>query len=324
MSSHITNQVRVQVIRYETEDTRSFELVSPDGKLLPKYSAGAHIDVRLAADMIRQYSLCGPSWDRSRYRIGVLRENPGTGGSAFMHRNVKVGDLLQISEPKQMFSLNALAERHLLIAGGIGITPLMSMAFSLEQAQLPYELHYCARTPQRTAFREEIENLVNHGELNFHIDGGDPVDGLDLVSTLQDYQEGTHLYYCGPPGLMNAAKSASEHWPPGTVHYEYFTLEGMDQARTFSEKDNSEFQVRIASSGNMYVVPPDMSIVEVLRENGFWIETSCEEGFCGTCLTRYLEGEPEHRDVVLDDEDHEEYVLICCARSKTPELVLDL
>lgn len=317
-------QVRVHQVRYEAVDVISLLLVDPCGAELPDYAAGAHIDVHLPNGLIRQFSLCGPPTDKHSYLFGILKEAPGTGGSKFIHEKIQVGDLLEISEPKNLFKLNSHAERHLLIGGGIGITPILSMSYVLEQQKAEYILHYCSRSPEKTAFREELVDVVQHGQLCFHFDGGNPENGLDIKAELRNYVNGTHLYCCGPQGMMNAVRDFSSHWPVGTVHFEYFTQDALPTKESDETTEDSEFQIKLASDDRVFTVPAHKSIVDVLRENGIFIETSCEDGFCGTCLTRYLEGQPDHRDEVLDDEDHEEYVLICCARSKSPELVLDL
>ena len=317
-------RVQVQSIRYEAENILSYELVDPGGAQLPEFQPGAHVDVHLNAGLIRQFSLCSPPWMLASYRIAVLLETHSKGGSEFMHCHVKIGDFLKISMPKCHFKLASNAVRHVFVAGGIGITPILCMVHCLERQQSNYVLHYCTRTVEKTAFREEIENLVKYGEVQFHFDGGDPSKGLNIHKTLAVQEPGSHLYYCGPGGLMQAIGDASTHWQPGTVHFEYFTSESLPVKDKEAFAANWEFQVRLAKSNALYTVPKDKSIVEVLRENDIWVDTSCEEGICGTCLTRYLEGEPEHRDMILDEDDREDYVLICCARSKTPELVLDL
>ncbi len=317
-------KVRVQVIRYEAEDILSFELADPAEVLLPQFVPGAHIDVHLKPGLIRQFSISSSPKELNRYRIAVLREKPGTGGSKYMHNEVKAGSLLEISQPKNMFKLNSAASRHILIAGGIGITPILAMAYELEESKSNYTIHYCTRSPEKTAFRSEIMELVKHGALQFYFDGGNPQQGLDMKACLRDYEDGMHLYFCGPPGLMKAAQELSAHWPKNSVHFEHFYIEGVVRPDDSAREENREFQIRLASNNKVYTVPVEKSIVEVLRENGIWVDTSCEEGFCGTCLTRYLDGEPEHRDMVLEEDDHKDYVLICCARSKTPELVLDL
>lgn len=317
-------QVRVQQIRFEAIDTISLLLADPSGAVLPDYMAGAHVDVHLPNGLIRQFSLCGPAADKHSYLLGILKESHGSGGSEFIHNNIRAGDLLEISEPKNMFKLSSLAERHLLIGGGIGITPILSMVYALEQQEAEYALHYCSKSPERTAFRREVADAVQHGKLHFHFDGGNPKNGLNVKAALRDHADGTHLYCCGPEGLMNAVRDFSSHWPAGTVHFEYFSQDALPASESDDTAEDTEFRIRLAGSGQVLTVPSYKTIVDVLRENGVFVETSCEDGFCGTCLTRYLEGEPIHRDEVLDDEDQEEYVLICCARSKSPELVLDL
>ena len=310
-------------MRLEAHQIMSYELVAADGSELPEFEPGSHVDVFIQEDMIRQFSMCNPCWDRSHYRIAVLREEHGTGGSEFMYDRVRPGDLLEISPPKHMFKLAPLAKQHLLIGGGIGITPIMCMAYALQRDNTPFELHYCVRTEEHMAFASELNAFAESANVHFHLDGGDPSKGLNLAALLKEQESGTHLYYCGPPGMMSAAKEASAHWQQGTVHYELFA-KAADADETLDQETNREFKITLTSTGETFVVEEYQTIVDVLRENGYSIDTSCEDGFCGTCLTRYVAGEPEHRDEVLDDEDREEYVMICCARSRTPELVLDL
>ena len=301
----------------------SYELVTADGSQLPEFEPGSHVDIFIEEDMIRQFSMCNPAWNRSHYRIAVLREDHGTGGSEFMYDQVRPGDVLEISPPKHMFKLSPLAKKHLLIGGGIGITPIMCMAYSLQRARASFELHYCVRSEEHMAFGSELKAFAKRANVQFHLDGGDPSKGLNLVALLTEQESGTHLYYCGPPGMMTAARQASAHWQPGTVHYELFA-KAADADEASDQEIDREFRITLTSTGETFVVADYQTIVDVLRENGYSIDTSCEDGYCGTCLTRYVAGEPEHRDEVLDDEDREEYVMICCARSKTPELVLDL
>ena len=313
-------EVRVRAIASEAEDILSFELVDPAGADLPPFTAGAHVDVHVEPGLVRQYSLCNDPRERHRYVVAILREAGGRGGSRNLHERIRPGALLTISEPQNNFPL-ARGVRHLLVAGGIGVTPMMAMIAELEAQGADYRLHYCTRTPEKTAFRDRLRPLVAAGKVVIHHDGGDPSRGLDLEATLKDYVPGTHLYYCGPAGFMSAAAAASAHWPKEAVHLEYFSAPA---DRVPETAPAAPFQVKIASTGEVLDVPPDKTIVEVLRQAGIFIDTSCEEGYCATCMTRYLEGEPEHRDVVLDEGDRSEFVLICCARSKSPLLVLDL
>jgi ferredoxin-NADP reductase len=313
--------VSVRAIVWEAEGIASFELRNPDGGPLPPFTAGSHIDVHIPPDFVRQYSLCNDPAERHRYVIAALREEKGRGGSRALHDGTRVGDTLTIGGPRNHFALSSTAERHLLVAGGIGVTPMMAMLAQLEATGAAYKLYYCTRSLDKTAFADRLDPLVGAGKVVLHHDGGDASRSLDLARLLETYHPGTHLYYCGPAGFMEAARRASAHWPSDAVHCEYFTPPA---EATPPATANRPFKVKLARSGLTLDVPADRTIVDVLRANDVFIETSCENGICGTCLTRYVDGEPEHRDVVLDASDRNEFVLVCCARSKTPVLTLDL
>ena len=325
--------VRVRSITYEGEDINAYEVVDPEGAPLPPFAPGSHIDLYFRDRRVRQYSLCGDPQDRLRYRFAVQREADGRGGSKAIFERVHVGRMLTISEPRNNFPLHWEARHHLLIAGGIGITPMVAMIHELRRAGAAWTLHYCARSPARTAFLDLLRPLVAEGRVAIHWDGGDPSRGLDIPALLREHPEGAHLYSCGPRGLMAAVAAAAAHWPPGTTHCEYFTPGAADPAAGAADAtapgDMADaigvgFQVRIASTGRTFDVPSDKSIVQVLREHGIEVPTSCESGLCGTCRTRYLAGQPEHRDYILDDQEKERELLICCSRSASPLLVLDL
>ena len=317
-------RLRLRVIKTEHEATGivSFDLADPDGASLPAFSAGAHIDVWTEEGECRQYSLCGSPHDDKVYKIGVLRDDVGSGGSVWMHNHLREGEIVEVSLPRNLFPLAADADFHLLLAGGIGITPLIAMIYELEALGVPYELHYCTRSVDRTPFQRFLKSRVDTGHVHLYHDDGNPAAGLDIFDLLQEQRRGAHLYYCGPSGFMGAAKDASSHWAKGTVHFEFFSSP-VDDIDADTEA-NTPFQVKLKESGEVFDVPADKTIVEVLRENGVSIDTQCEDGFCATCMTRYVEGEPEHRDSVLDEDDREQFVLICCARSKSPVLVLDI
>jgi ferredoxin-NADP reductase len=212
--------LRVRAIIYLAERINGYELVDPDGRALPPFDAGAHISVRVADELIRDYSLWNDPAERTRYCIAVLREVDGRGSSEW-HEKARVGDVVEVSAPRNNFPL-AAAERHLLIAGGIGITPIMAMITELRRRRAEFRLHYCTRSPEETAFLEDLAILAAQGRVQFHHDGGDPAKGLDITAMLREYRPGTHLYYCGPAGMMAAAEAGARHWPPGTVHCEYF------------------------------------------------------------------------------------------------------
>lgn len=328
--------VRVRSIAYQGENINAYEVVDPAGNLLPPFEPGSHIDLYFRDQRVRQYSLCGDPRDRKRYVFAVLREAEGRGGSKAIFERVHVGRILAISEPRNSFALHPGAHRHLLLAGGIGVTPMMSMIHHLLATGGEFTLHYCTRSLERTAFLEELQPLVASGRVFVHHDGGNPQKGLKIDELLQRHEEGTHLYYCGPTGFMRAVRQASELWPVGTAHCEYFTpapeapvVATGDQAGGVQPSDmqgaiSVGFEVKIASSGQVFDVPNDKSITQVLREHGIEVQTSCESGLCGACRTRYLEGIPDHRDYILDDEAKKREMLICCSRAKSPQIVLDL
>jgi ferredoxin-NADP reductase len=313
-----TMQLRVRSITYLAEAINGYELVDPRGRDLPRFAPGAHIAVR-AGGFVRRYSLWNDAAERRRYCIAVLREDAGRGGSRHLHDDVTVGDILEVLPPRNDFPLDRGAERHLFIAGGIGIAPIVSMVTELRRRGAEFELHYCTRSPGQTAFRRELAPLVAEGRVGLHHDGGDPARGLDVAALLRAPRPGTHLYYCGPPPLMQAAAEAARHWPDGTVHCEYFT--GVPEPDAAADRP---FRVQLAKTGGEYDVPPGLTIAEVLQRSGIPVRTSCELGYCGTCLTPYLAGEPDHRDQMLEENGRQRYVLICCSRAKTPVLVLDL
>jgi ferredoxin-NADP reductase len=215
-------QLQVRSITYLAQRINGYEMVDRDERDLPPFEAGAHVSVRVDAGPVRDFSLWNDPAERSRYCIAVLREPEGR-GSREWHEEVRVGDIVEASTPRNNFPLALKAERHLLIAGGIGITPIMAMIAELRRRRAEFRLHYCTRSPEETAFLDDLAILAAQGRVQFHHDDGDPAKGLDIAATLRKYFPGTHLYYCGPPGMMAAAAAASAHWPPGTVHCEHFT-----------------------------------------------------------------------------------------------------
>ncbi len=314
--------VKVTKKTIEAERIVSFELVSPNGDDLPPFTAGSHIDVHIAGDYIRQYSLCNAPHERHRYLLGVLKETNGSGGSAAMHDQVKEGDLLQISVPRNSFHLDDNSEFSLLLAGGIGVTPIMSMARHLAKLGKPFKMHYCARSFESCAFYTELNTPGYKDQVTFHFDDRSEDQKLDLVNLLATRPEGANLYVCGPKGFMEAVIGNAERaWPADTIHREYFSAD--PQA---GHDDDESFQVKIQSTGEIYDIPEDKSLVDALFEYGIKIPVSCEQGICGTCITGVLEGIPDHRDAILSDEEHtaNDQMTACCSRSKSKLLVLDL
>lgn len=316
-----TIDVRVNAKVCEADGICSYELVRTDGQMLPVFAAGAHIDVHLGEGLVRQYSLCNAPGETQRYQIGVLRDAGSRGGSLAMHDQVAAGSLLTISEPKNHFPL-VEATRTLLVAGGIGVTPLLAMAETLAARGAQFAMHYCARSPERAAFRGRIADSAFAGNVHFHFDSGAPSQKLDLASLLAAAAPDTHLYVCGPAGFIaHVLDSARAHgWPPAQLHAEYFAAAAVDTT------GDLPFEVKIASSGQVVTVAAGRTVIEALAEQGVTIPYSCAEGVCGTCLTRVIEGVPDHRDLYLTDEEHDanDQFTPCCSRAKTPLLVLDL
>ncbi len=312
-------QVKVLARRQEAEGIDSFELGREDGHPLPSFSAGSHIDVHLPGGLVRQYSLCNDSSEQHRYRIAVLRDAASRGGSVAMHERVQVGDTLTISEPRNHFPLEH-APHTLLLAGGIGITPLLCMSQRLATAGSSFELHYATRSLARTAFRDEVAAFG--GRALLHLDDGDSAQKLDLPAVLAAQPAGTRLYVCGPTGFIDfvVQTAKARGWPADHIHLEYFGAAPQDTS------GDQAFEVRLASTGKSYTIPADKSVVQALYEQGVDIMISCEQGVCGTCLTRVLEGECDHRDLYLTDEEKaaNDQFLPCCSRARSKTLVLDL
>ncbi|HEX2546659.1 MAG TPA: PDR/VanB family oxidoreductase, partial [Ramlibacter sp.] len=307
--------------KQEALDIASFELAKPDGSALPGFSAGSHIDVQVPGGLTRQYSLCNDAAENHRYRIAVLRDANSRGGSTGMHDAVKEGDMLLISEPRNHFPL-VHAERTLLFAGGIGVTPLLAMAQRLANSGADFTLHYSTRSADRTAFRDEIAGSSYRDRVQFHFDDGDAGQKLDLKAALGRAEPGTHVYVCGPTGYIDfVVKTAKDMgWPDEQVHLEYFGAAPQDTT------GDRAFRVKIASSGATYDIPADQTVVHALQEHGIEIMVSCEQGVCGTCITRVLQGECDHRDLYFTDEEKakNDQFTPCCSRAKSPLLVLDL
>ncbi len=300
----------------------SFEFRASNGELLPSFTAGAHVDVHLPSGMVRQYSLCNSPEERHRYLIGVLKDPLSRGGSQAMHELVEQGQTLQISEPRNLFPLAAQGESHLLIAGGIGITPMMAMAFELERKGADFELHYCFRSRDRAAFLDLLENATFARRVTLHDDSSAAPSNLDASALLQRPEAGRHIYVCGPGGFMDyiLTTAAAAGWPEEQVHREFFAAAPIDH-----DADQA-FEVELVRSGKVFQIPADRSVFEVLDDAGIEIETSCEQGICGSCITRVLSGTPDHRDQFMTDAEHarNDQFTPCCSRAKTPRLVLDL
>lgn len=306
----------------ETDLISVFELTSTDGKDLPAFTSGSHIDVHLPSGLMRQYSLCNAATETHRYQIGVLNDPETRGGSKDMHENVLEGMKLKISEPRNSFELDPTAETSLLLAGGIGVTPLLCMAEELSAINADFKMHYCTRTKQRTAFIQRIKNSAYADKVTHHFDDGGEAQKFDIKSALRARGDKKHLYVCGPQGFMDAVLNTARDigWSEDSLHYEYFS------AQDLLEDGDTEFELELRQTGKTITVAKDETIVEALAKIGIEVEVSCEQGLCGTCELRVIDGVPDHRDVyLLDDEKAaNETFMPCCSRSNTPRLVIEL
>jgi phthalate 4,5-dioxygenase reductase subunit len=311
--------LRIARADWAAEGIRRFELRAPDGGPLPPFPPGAHVKVQVPSGVIRNYSLAN-AWeeDPGLYEIAVKREAEGRGGSVSLCDRAAEGDLIPVSEPANDVPLSEKAASFLFIAGGIGITPILSMVRHLAASgdARPFRLIYLTRSPQVTAYRQALARFGK--AVTIHHDQGDPDRALDLWPLLETQKRGCHLYCCGPSGLMQAVRDMSGHWQPGSVHFEDFGT-----ANTRPRPEDSPFTVRLARRGAAFEVPVGTSILEVLRAHGIRVPSSCESGTCGSCRTRWLAGEPDHRDLVLSPAERDREMMICVGRAKG-ELVLDL
>jgi vanillate O-demethylase ferredoxin subunit len=313
-------RMRVREIRDEAIDVKVFELVSADGFALPAFSPGSHADVHLPGGLVRQYSLCNGPHDTQVYRFAVKREPASRGGSDAMHERLRAGDVIQLGAPRNNFRLDEGAGHAVLVAGGIGITPLLSMALHLQAQGRSFDLQYFSRSAAHCAWRALLSRTEFLGKVTFH-DGLDPEQARAcLREVLARRREGAQLYLCGPGPFMDTVEQvAAASWPSGSVHLEYF-------GAAPAAMSGQGFTLRLARTGGEVVVADGEGIVQALARHGVHVETSCEQGVCGTCLTGVLEGVPDHRDVYLTDEEKAagDQMCVCVSRASGERLVLDL
>jgi phthalate 4,5-dioxygenase reductase subunit len=317
-----TGDMMALLVQSKTEiaqDIFLFELVNRNLADLPPFSAGAHVLVLTPRGVSRRYSLCNAPSERHRYVIAVKRDAAGGGGSVSMIDSVRAGELLHVSEPSNYFPLADAASSHLLIAGGIGITPALAMLRELSAKNADFKLIYCTRSPETTAFLDELSAPEFAGRVQVHHDYGDRERSLAIAPLVAQRNGDTHLYCCGPRPLMEAVRAETKHWPHAAVHFEDFgTSAPADQ---HGEK---AFSVKLAKSGKTVAVPAGVSILAALRGQGVDVPSSCESGTCGACRTGLISGVAEHCDFVLDDDEQESAIMICVSRARSGELVLDL
>ncbi|UYO01192.1 MAG: Rieske 2Fe-2S domain-containing protein [Devosia sp.] len=301
------------------EGVTSFELADRDGRHLPTFQPGAHIDVHLPNGLVRQYSLTNGPGDLMSYVIGVKQESASKGGSKVLVETVREGDVLAISEPRNNFPLRRDATRTVLIAAGIGITPLLSMARFLDKSNLNYALHYFARSEQSTAFSAELGVL--HGTIEKHVGLARPAIREKVAEILGPYDFANHVYICGPGAMLEMVQeqAAALGWPDEAVHFEYFQNDKVIDSST-------AFDVELARSAMTLHVPAGKTILETMREAGLTVPSSCEQGACGTCLTAVMEGEVDHQDVYLNktEKASNTCIMTCVSRAKSERLVLDI
>jgi len=317
-----TLQLRVARKSMEAGGVAAFELRSPDGVELPAFTAGAHVDVFLRDGLVRQYSLCNAPHERDRYVLGVQRKADSRGGSIAMHDEVHEGSVVGIGLPRNLFPM-VPARRSLLFGAGIGITPLLSMAEALHTRGEDFELHYSARSPEQAAFRAQLAAAAYADRVRFHFSAGPGANRLELPPLLSTPDPEARLYVCGPTGYIDdiTAFASAHGWRGDQVCVERFGA-----APVASVDGEQPFDVVLARSGRRFTIAPGQAIHEVLLDAGVDVPLSCEQGVCGTCLTRVLAGVPDHRDSFLDASEHarNDCMTVCCSRARSPELVLDL
>lgn len=316
-------ELTVTRTRMIAEGVRLFELRRPAGDPLPPFTAGAHVEVRVADGIVRHYSLCNTPEERRRYVIAVLREAASRGGSAALHERVQEGDRLAVGAPRNLFPLDETAGRTLLFAGGIGITPILCMAERLLTLGRPFALHYAARSQNRMAFRERLTAPPFAGRAWLWCDDAPPEERLDARRILADPAADAHLYVCGPaPFIAHILDTATaQGWAADRLHREYFAA----PPQAGPAQDGS-FEVEIASSGLVCRVGPEQRVIDALAAHGVEVPVSCEQGVCGTCVTPIRSGIPDHRDLFLTDAERaaNDRFTPCCSRALSGRLVLDL
>jgi ferredoxin-NADP reductase len=297
------------------EGVLAITLVRPDGQALPEWTPGAHVDLVLADGLVRQYSLCGRTRDTDSWRVAVLRAPDSRGGSEAVHA-LTAGSTVRVRGPRNHFPV-AASQRYLFLGGGIGITPLLAMIQEIDAAGAEWELHYGGRSRTSMAFLDELSAFGDR----VHVVPEDELGRLDLDSLLGQPRPGTLVYACGPEPMLAAVEERCAAWPAGALHLERFSAKA-----TTTPSEESEFDVVLQRTGKTVHVPADRSIFDVVREAGVSVLGSCLEGICGTCESEVVEGDVDHRDSVLDEEERaaNEVMMICVSRCRSERLVLDL
>jgi ferredoxin-NADP reductase len=308
--------VRLTAIRYAARDTNLYEFRPPDGRALPAYEPGAHVDLHLPNGLIRNYSLIIAKPDPGVYTFGIKRDPASRGGSRYIHDELRVGRTLKMSAPRNNFPLKEDAKHTILLAGGIGITPIWCMVQRLQELGRSWQLYYSCRSRVDMAFLDALESMA---PARFHFDDESAGKLVDIGAIVTEAPNDTHLYCCGPTPMLSAFEAATEDWPREQIHIEYF-------APKAEPAKKGGFTVELARSNQEFFIPEGRTILEVLLDEGVDVDYSCELGICGACEQRVISGVPEHRDAILTEEEQAENtrVMICCAGCKSERLVLDL
>lgn len=306
MTARLIMKLRVEKARLTSPDVLHVQLVHPLRPELPHWTAGAHVDLRLSDGRVRQYSLCGDPLDRSRYEIAIKRERNGRGGSIWAHENLRTGTIAHVSAPRNNLPLAENAKRHVLIAGGIGITPFASMARTLAALNKDYVLHYCVRSAEDAPLLAELQAICADRLIPWFSQQGRRFD----TKLLPYRDQGTHVYVCGPSRLVESVRTALKEWPEQQIHNEVFQP-------TIDENFKAEpFEAVVASTGQRLLVPANRSLLDVLRDSGFIVPSSCELGVCGSCECGYRDGIVIHRDHVLPLAKRQDRMLPCVSRAR--------
>lgn len=308
--------LRLEAVRYVARSILGFELVSPEGARLPAAEPGAHIGLHLPNGIVRQYSLLHPCPAPRSYEIAVKLDAASRGGSRFLHESLHVGTLLPVDPPRNNFPLHLDVPEHLFFAGGIGITPILAMLEALAARGKRGELWYACRERAELAFHPELSRLAS---VHLHVDADQEGRFFDIAAPISAASRTAHLYCCGPAPMLAAFTAATHDWPASQVHLEYFTPRATAAV-------GGGFTVALARSNREFHIAPGRTILQVLRDAGIEVSSSCEEGICSACETRVIEGEPDHRDSILSDEERASgrTLMVCVSGSKSPRLVLDL
>ncbi|MGJ8525706.1 Tetrachlorobenzoquinone reductase [Halomonadaceae bacterium LMG 33818] len=323
-------QLLVSGIYINGDDNLNIELVSPTGEPLPACSPGAHIDIRTPSGMLRQYSICFPQsvnqrQGADRYLICIRQQVTGRGGSRSLHSELRVRDIVEASEPRNLFPLPDNAEKYLLFSAGIGITPIIGMALELVNRGASVVWHHFEQNAGRVAFLQELTRAPLNNIVHLHLSSEGESFRTLHIDELDTPNPDTTIMACGPSGFLThlASRIESSGWTAEQLHVEHFQAA---YTPSTADENNTPFEVEIASSGQTFTIEANQTIAEVLNDNGVNVEISCGQGMCGTCVCGVLKGQPDHRDIILSPMEREanDVMTLCCSRAKTPLLVLDL